>query len=166
MNSRTSRVFIIAFPTALSTTTWEVTAYCAGFVAGDATPEGIIPFSATISIVGKPNLNRELSAGMSGLTGTEEEAGGGITIIPAIAVGTYTYTTTVNTLSDWIQLTPIAAGQTIRITVLGVEHPVVSGDTTGNLYIGIAGTVTSVYIKVYEANKSARNYTLVVTRPS
>ena len=165
MNSRTSRTFIIAFPTSLSTTTWTGTAYVTGFVAGDATPEGIIPFSATLSIVGKPTLGVTASTGMSALTGIEENVGASLTFLPTFAIGTFNYTTSVNTASNWIQLTPTASGHTITITVLGVESTVTSGNLSGELTIGGTGTVTEVTIKVVETDKSSKTYTLWVSRP-
>jgi len=56
MNERTEQDWIIAFPTSISSAKWEGKGYCTGYTAGDATPEGMVPFSATIAISNKPTL--------------------------------------------------------------------------------------------------------------
>jgi len=160
--ARTSGAFIMTFPTALATT-WTGTAYVIGFATGEVTSEGMIPFSATLGIVGQPSLNITLSSGMTGLTGTE--TGGAITIEPTIAVGTYTYSSRTDLTGDWITLTPVGAGHTFEITALGVTHTVGTGVATGHITVGGADTTTPVYIKAYEAGKVARNYVLYVTYP-
>lgn len=152
----------MTFPTALATT-WTGTAYVIGFATGEVTSEGMIPFSATLGIVGQPSLNITLSSGMTGLTGTE--TGGAITIEPTIAVGTYTYSSRTDLTGDWITLTPVGAGHTFEITALGVTHTVGTGVATGHITVGGADTTTPVYIKAYEAGKVARNYVLYVTYP-
>lgn len=165
MEARTSQTFTIAFPTALSTTTWTGTAYITAFSAGDATPEGIIPFKATMSIVGKPTLNITLSAGMTALTGAEDS--GAITIEPTVDVATYSYVSLTSLTAAWITLSPVGAGMTFDITALGVTHTVVTGGTTGHIVVGGADTTTPVYIKCYATagGQSPRNYTLWVTYP-
>lgn len=164
MNSRTSRAFTITFPTALAVT-WTGTAYITAFATGEVTSEGMITFSATLSIVGIPSLNRTLAAGMTALTGTE--LGGAISIEPTVAVGTYTYSCRTPLTAAWIQLSPVGAGMTFNITALGVTHNVVTGGTTGNIVVGGADTMTPVYIECYATagGSVARNYTLWVTYP-
>ena len=162
MEARVSRAFTITFPTAMATT-WTGTAYVTKFSAGDATSEGMIPFAATLSIVGKPSLNVTLAAGMTGLTGTETF--GAIVIEPTIDVATYSYVCTTDLTGNWIVLTPVGVGMTFDITALGVTHTVATGVATGHITVGGADTVTPVYIKAYAAGKVARNYTLFVTYP-
>lgn len=166
MNSRTKRDFTIEFPTALSTATWTGEAYITAFAAGDATPEGVIPFSATLTITGKPTLNVSASAGMSAMTGIEETGSTALVIVPTVAAGTYTYVADpINTASTWVKLTVTAASQTIKVTVLGVEHILTSGVQSEALTIDSAGTVTPIYIETKETNKSPKNYTLYIQRP-
>ena len=55
-NSRILRAFLITFPASISSAVWSGNAYCLGFEAGEATPEGLVPFTATLSIDGKPTL--------------------------------------------------------------------------------------------------------------
>lgn len=162
MEARTSQAFTITFPTAMACT-WTGTAYVTAFATGEVTSEGMIPFSATLSIVGQPSLNITLAAGMTGLTGTE--LGGAITIEPTIAVGTYSYSSRTDLTAAWITLTPVGAGMTFDITALGVTHTVATGVATGHITVGGADTITPVYIKAYATNKVARNYTLWVTYP-
>ena len=162
MESRTSRPFTVTFPAALAAT-WTGTAYVTKFATGEVTSEGMIPFSATLSIVGQPSLNVTLSSGMTGLTGTETS--GAITIEPTIAVDTYTYSSRTDLTGDWITLTPVGVAHTFEITALGVTHTVGTGVATGHITVGGADTTTPVYIKAYESGKVARNYVLYVTYP-
>ena len=162
MEARTSRAFTITFPTAMATT-WSGTAYVTKFSAGDATSEGMIPFAATLSIVGQPSLNVTLVTGMTGLTGTE--TGGAITIEPTIDAATWDYSCRTDLTGAWITLTPVGAGQTFEITALGVTHTVATGVATGHITVGGADTVTVVYIKATESGKASKDYTLTVTYP-
>ena len=167
MLTRTEKAFIIAFPTAISTSTWTGNAYVTSFEAGDATPEGVIPWRATISITGKPTLGVTLSAGMTVMVAEEETGAANIPYSPACAVGTYTYMAdaVIDTASTYVKLTITAAApQVITATCLGVEHPLVTTVQSGAIVIGAAGTVTPLYIKTQEALKSARNYTLWINR--
>ncbi len=56
MNARTEQAWIITFPAAISSATWNGNGYCTAFAAGDATPEGMVPFSASITPSNKPTL--------------------------------------------------------------------------------------------------------------
>lgn len=56
MNARTEQDWIIIFPVAISSARWNGKGYCIGFSAGDATPEGLVPFTASISLSDKPTL--------------------------------------------------------------------------------------------------------------
>ena len=162
MEARTSRAFTITFPTALATT-WTGTAYVTGFGTDEVTSEGMVAFTATLSIVGQPLLNITLAAGMTGLTGTETS--GAITIEPTIALATYTYNSVTDLTGAWITLTPVGAACTFDIVALGVTHTVATGVATGHITVGGADTVTTVYIECKETGKVSRNYTLIVTYP-
>ena len=65
MLTRTVKEAIITFPTSISSSTWTMQAYVTAFTAGDATPEGIVPWTATISITGKPVLGVTASDGLT-----------------------------------------------------------------------------------------------------
>ncbi len=56
MNARTKRDWTITFPAGVSDAVWSGNGYCVGFIAGEATPEGLVPFTATMPITGKPTL--------------------------------------------------------------------------------------------------------------
>jgi len=131
--------------------------------------EGSFPFedkvgvSGSLQVTGKPTLLTTQATGMSGLTGIEENGPNTpLEITPAIAVGTYAYTCTVNTASDWVKLTVTAAGHTIYAQ--GTAQT--SGEQGGEIALGAAGTDTVILILVYEASTAPRLYTLTVTRPA
>ena len=56
LNDRAEQEWEIAFPAAISSAKWSGNGYIVAFSAGDATPEGLVPFTATIAITGKPTL--------------------------------------------------------------------------------------------------------------
>ena len=165
MLTRTVHEFIITFPTDISSSTWTGNAYVTALAAGDITPEGIVPFTATLSITGLPVLGVTASTGMTVMTAIEETGTANIPYSPACAVGTYSYVAdaVIDTASDWVKLTITAAG-VITATCLGVVYPQTTTVQGGPITIGLATTVTPIYIKVVEATKSAKNYTLWINR--
>ena len=168
MEARTSQAFTIAFPTALSTTTWTGTAYITAFSAGDATPEGMIPFTATMSIVGKPTLGVTASTGMATCTVVDSAAGTPV-FVPVFAIGVFTYSMTVATNAiTYIKLTPTAAAHTITITNAfdSSIQTITSGDQSAALTLGAADTVTLMTVKVVEALHSPKYYYIYVARPA
>jgi len=56
MNARTEQDWIITFPVGVSSAVWNGKGYCTGFSGGDATPEGLVPFTASIALSNKPTL--------------------------------------------------------------------------------------------------------------
>ena len=126
--------------------------------------EDKIGVSATLQVTGKPTLYVAQSAGMTGLTGIEENLGAALTITPAIAAGTYEYACTVNTASTWVKLTVTAAGHIIKAQGI-TQTSGVQGDA---IALNPAGEDTEIFILVYESPtvKSPRLYLLTVTRPA
>lgn len=128
--------------------------------------EGSYPFdekiglSGSLQVTGKPTLLTVQSAGMSGLTGIEQNEEAALVITPAIAVGTYAYACTVNTASTWVKLTVVAAAHTVYTQ--GVLEA--TGVQSGEIALGAAGTTTDILIIVYETGEAPRLYTLTVTR--
>lgn len=158
MQAGTKRSCFIVMPMAVGGA-WSFEAIASGF-------ESTYPFdekigvSGTLKITGKPTLLTVQSAGMTGLTGIEQELEAALEITPAIAVGTYAYVCAVDAASAWVKLTPVAGDHTIYVQ--GVT--VVSGEQSGEIALGAAGTTTDILIIVYEANEAPRLYTLTVTR--
>lgn len=162
MNSRTSRAFIIAFPTALSTTTWAGTAYVTGFVAGDATPEGIIPFSATLSIVGKPTLGVTAAGDATAI-----ELVGDITAnmveVPTFAGATYIYSVVGTADNDFTVEVTAAAADNITMNVDGGADTALTSGVASASIDTVSGGIVTVVIRVQEDNKSTRTYTIRVS---
>ena len=137
---------------------------CDGFPQGFSSSFPVddkISWSGSITMKGRPSWLTTQSAGMTALVGIEQTLSAALVISPAIAVGTYKYTCTVDTASTWIKLTVTAATHTIYVD--GATQT--SGVQGGEIALNDAGEDTEVTIIAYEANKSARIYTLVVTRP-
>src|SRR4030042_3685719 len=145
MLTRTVKEFIITFPTAISSSTWTGNAYVTAFSVGDATPEGIVPWSATISITGKPTFGVTLSAGMTVMTGIEQTGTAALVNLPVVGAAVYTYVVDpINTASTWVKLTVTAAG-VITATVLGVEHTLITTVQSDALVIDAAGEEKPIY---------------------
>ncbi len=122
--------------------------------------DGKFGLALSMQCTGTPTLLTTQTTGISAMTGIEENGGGAITIAPTVAAGTYEYTTSVNTASDWVKLTVTATSHTIYIQGTSVASTVQSGE----IALGAAGTTTNVWILAYESAKSPRLYKLAVTR--
>jgi len=162
--ARTEGAFEISFPSEISTTVWTGNAYITRLAVGEITMEGMIPFSATMSINGKPDLAITLSTGLTALEGIEENAGAALTFVPAFDAATYSYAIAVNTASDWIKLTATAAG-VITVTALGVDHTLTTTVQSAEIAIGAADSMTDVLITVKETGKAAKKTHLYIGRP-
>lgn len=158
MESRTPRTAIIHAPTALSTFTWEFTAYCIGFETGDMTPEGWITFKATLGIVGQPDEGVEAT---TGLTDPWFEMSDDAIIVPDPAGDVYEYVATVLFGVTSVTITPTASGgQTITVN----GNTVISGEKSSAIALGAPGSVTDAVIKVSYTGKSSKTYTIHIAR--
>lgn len=162
MEAFTSRTIIIAFPTALSTTTWTATAYIVAFAAGELTPEGIIPFTATVGVVGQPTLG-VTAAGDA----TNIELVGDITAnmveVPTFAGATYEYTvvgTADNTFT--IEVTAAAADD-ITLNVDGGADQALTTGVVSSAINTASGDIVVCVIRVSEDGKSDKTYTVRVS---
>lgn len=99
------------------------------------------------------------SNNLSALAGIEENTGAALTLIPAFAAGTYEYSATVNTLSDWVKFTPAAAAGVITVDGAIVSTTVQSGE------VAVAAGLNEIFIKVKESGKSEKIYKVVIARP-
>ena len=54
--ARTAQTWLITFPSGVSGATFTGTGLCISFEAGDATPEGMVPFTASIQMTNKPTF--------------------------------------------------------------------------------------------------------------
>lgn len=165
MEARISRDFTITFPTVLATT-WTGTAYVTKFSTGEVTSEGMLTFSATLSIVGQPSLNIDLSAGITGLEAKEFDETN-IPYSPTVGVAVYTYIgdTIVDTITCVsVKLKVTSADDVITATCLGVVHVLTSPNWSEAIAIDVAGSVTPLYIHTKATGKSSRDYTLWINR--
>lgn len=161
--ARTSRTAIITLPTAAGAT-WTFTGIVTSLDFTHPAPDEL-GFTATIKVTGKPVLAITASTGMSALSVIEENGGGAVTPVPTFAIGTFTYSLSVNTLSDYVKFTPTAASHTITIKCGTQSEVVTSGAQSGEITLGSAGSVTTITIEVQESGKTKKTYTFYVTRP-
>jgi len=158
-NAGTLQDFIFAFPNSLNSA-WEFDAYVKSYATSQPM-DGIIRFSATLKISGKPTLIK--ANGSGGLTtpyfSLSGNNSGSISPSPAASGSTYLYSATADNLDTAVTVTPTAAAGTIYVN--GAETASGSGES---ITLGDTGTTTRVYIVVKEANKSPKIYKINITR--
>ncbi len=153
-NSRTSRTGVITFPSSTGAT-WTFTGFATNVKIGDASTDGVIPFSATIKITGKPTFAVAVSTGMSNV-----ELSNSAVLYPTFAIGTFEYVATVLTGVSSITVTPTASAGVITVN----GSVVASGVASSAIPLGAAGSVTTITIVVTETNKAPKTYTINVAR--
>ena len=156
MLSRTEKEFIITFPTSISSSTWTGNAYVTAFSAGDATPEGIIPWTATISITGKPTLGVTAAGNATDIVVTGDVSGA-LAEVPTFAGGTYIYSID-GSLENTFTVT-VTAASADEITVNG---NVVASGVPSSAIDTLPGEIVTVTVLVKEDLKSTKTYTLYV----
>jgi hypothetical protein len=159
--AKTVREVIITTPAG---TTWTFDALVTSLEFKEPLEEQL-GFTATLKVSGNPTLGITLSTGMSAMTGIEENTGAALTFNPTFAIAKFAYAVAVNTASDWIKLTPTAATHTIVVSNGTDEQIVSSGNQSGEIALGVAGTLTTVTVTVQESGKVAKVYTIYVSRP-
>lgn len=127
--------------------------YVKSFKVGDAPVDGVMTFSATIKVTGKPVIETDFSDGLSILAISSG------TLAPTFAPGVKEYFATVENVTENIKVTPTAAGHTI--TVNGA--PVTSGSASGDIAL-TADAITAITIKAWQEGKAPVTYILKVYR--
>jgi predicted secreted protein len=163
--SRTSRTFLITWPSAMAMTATG-TGYISNFQPGDVTPDGKVEFEMEITPTGKVTIGATASGGLTGLTGIEENAGGALDFVPNFSNTLYEYNVLVNTASTYVKFTPTAASHTITITNSfdGSVTTVPTGNQSGELDLGAANSLTIFTIKCWESGKAIKQYVVNVAR--
>jgi predicted secreted protein len=155
-NSRAVEAYVITLPDG---TTWTVSAWVKGFEI-DTSSKDALKFKGSLQPVGKPTLGINLSTGASAIVVSVG------TLNPAFLIGVFEYVDPVVTGTASLQFTVTAAGHTITLHngFNGSDSNLSSGVISGAQAIGAAGTITTFIVKVQETGKSAKNYTIDVSR--
>lgn len=143
---------IITFP-ASTGATWTFDGLITAIKIGDAPVDNAIPFSATIKPSGQPVFATATATGLTNLTMD------GATLIPTYGATVKDYVATADALTDTVTVTPTAAG-TIKVN----GNVVATGQASGDITLGAAGTITVINIEVTEPNTAAKKYTISVAR--
>jgi len=154
-NNGTIQDFTITFPDATGTA-WAFSAIVTGFETG-AKYNDKITFSATVKITGKPTLTTSVSAGLTTPFFVISESA---VVTPAKAQGTTTYVATVLAGVTSVTVTPTASAGVITVN----GNTVATGVESSAITLGAAGSVTTITITVTETNKSAKTYTVYLSR--
>ncbi len=152
----TVQSFVLTLPTAI-TATWSFTALVTKFKVGDYAVGGKIDFSASLKISGKPTLAIGASAG---LTTPFFEISDDAVIVPQPIDNYYDYVAMVATSISSVTVTPTATAGVITVN----GNTVASGEASGSIALGDAGSITAVTIVVTETGKVAKTYTVRVVR--
>jgi hypothetical protein len=156
MNSRTSRIVIITFPSATGAT-WTFTGFITALKIGDAPVDGAIPFTVTIKPTGKPVFAVATAAGLT--TPFFTVSGAGTVIAPTAAGDVYEYIVNVANGVATVTVTPTAAAGVITVD----GNTVLTGQASSSIAL-TAGAIKDVLIVVTETNKASRTYTLHMLR--
>ena len=143
---------VITFP-ASTGATWTFDGLITAIKIGDAPVDNAIPFSATIKPSGQPVFATATATGLTNLEMT------GAILIPEFDEGIKNYVATATQPTQTVTVTPTASG-TIKVN----GNTVVTGEASGNITLGDAGTITVINIEVTEPNTAAKKYTISVAR--
>jgi hypothetical protein len=153
MNNKTLQSFVITFPASI-TATWTFNALVTAFEIGDMAVDGTLTFSATLKVSGKPTLAIGASNNLTNLVLTTA------TLYPTFAADTYDYVA--DSVGNNLTVTPTFAAGTCTVTANGASQTVASGAASGAIDLGADGSMTVITIKVQEAGKVAKTYTVRV----
>lgn len=132
--------------------------YVHNYKVGSAPVDGVMTFSCTIKVTGKPEILTDESAGLSNLTVADSTASP-VSLAPAFDNETYEYFAIVGNAITHVNVTPTAADHTI--TVNGVE--VDTGDPSGNIALP-EGEIKEIKIKAWEEGAAPVGYVVKVYR--
>jgi len=152
----TVQSFVLTLPTAI-TATWSFSALVTKYKVGDYAVGGKIDFSASLKISGKPTLAIGAS---TGLTTPFFSISNDAVIVPSPSGSVYDYVATVATGISSITVTPTASAGVITVN----GNVVATGEASGAIALGAAGSVTAVTIVVTETGKVAKTYTVRIAR--
>ncbi len=153
---RTVQSFVLTFPEEI-TATASFSALVTKFKVGDFSVGSKIDFSATLKITG----TFDLAIGASiGLTTPYFDVSGYPNIVPAPDGDVYDYVAAVATGVSSVTVTPTATVGVIKVN----GNVVSSGQASGSIALGEAGSLTTITIEVTETGKVAMIYTIRVAR--
>lgn len=155
-NSRVTAEYVITLPDG---TTWTFDAWIKSFEI-DTSNKDALKFKGTLQPVGKPTLGIDMSTGASNIVISVG------TMNPTFAIGVFEYVDPVVTGTASVQFTVTAVGHAITLHngFNDSDSALSSGVISGAQALGAAGTVTTFIVRVQETGKSAKNYTVEVSR--
>lgn len=135
---------------------WTFNAFVKSAPSTSAPVAGQVPFTAELRVTGKPSLDLGYTPNLTGLS----VATGALAPTP-FSGDTYSYTATIATGQETVTITP-TGGSSGVITVDGIE--VASGEASGSVSLGAAGTTTICTVVAKASNKIAITYTIYLHR--
>jgi predicted secreted protein len=148
--------YAIIFPPVFATA-WTFKAFVKQPPATEAPVEGRVPFTATLRVTGPSSLDITYSVGLTTPFFTISNAA---VIVPAPANAVYDYVANVLTGVTSVTVTPTATAGVIKVN----GNIVATGQPSGAIALGAAGSVTNITIEVKETGKIARIYRIALAR--
>lgn len=167
IDAGTLDTYVITFPAAIGST-WTFTGIVTKFKAGEATLEDPLTFEVTVKVSGVPTLGTSASTGASAATFVQTDGTTALTaaaLTPTFAIGTFTYGFTYTTQTAF-KPKITAAGHTIKIYVDDVYIETISSGVAGSDIAMATVTSKKVQAVCYQAGKTAKTYTFMVSRLS
>jgi predicted secreted protein len=161
MEAKTLQNFEIVFPSAVGAS-WQFSALVTHFKIGSMPVDGKLTWEAEVEISGQPTLNITASTGLT--TPFFSVSGAGTLLVPAASGSVYTYVADIVTGVSSVTITPTASAGVITITANGASQVVASGNASSAITLGAAGSITTATIQVKETGKTAKTYTVHLTR--
>lgn len=144
----------IKFPATMACE-WSFQAFVKSAPSTSAPVDGQVPFSAELRVTGQPSLDLGITPNLTNLAVTTGS------IVPTFAGDTYSYTATIAANQTTVKITPTGAASGV-ITVDGVA--VGTGEASGNITLGDAGSTTICTVVAKATNKIAIVYTIYLHR--
>lgn len=163
----TEDTFVIAFPATIGAT-FTFAAVITKFKVGEVDLENPLEFEATLKVSGKPDLAVVASAGISAATFVKTDGATELTalaVTPVFTIGTFIYGITFTT-ENGFKPKITAAAHTIKLFVDGAYSENLTSGSAGSLIAIGAAATKKLDVVVFEAGKSPKTYTFMVSRLS
>jgi len=153
--------YTIEFPPAWGAS-FDFNCVVTSFAVDDFLTKGdAVGFTAILKVSGAVTLNTTLSAGVTTPFIIFNPTG---TTVPALSAAIYEYINTQLTGATSVTVTVTAAVGAITLTTPAGDSTLTSGAASSAIALGAAGSITNISIKVKEAAKVAKVYTIHILR--
>ena len=154
LNARSTKEAIITFPTGTGAT-WTFNAWISALRIGDVPIDGLIPFTATLNVTGKPTFAVATVTGMSAI-GFDND----VLMMPTFAIGTFDYMVTITNGQTETVVTPVDAtsGEVITITDSNGGSQIVATTVDASAIAVASDEVTTITVTISKTAYAPKVY--------